>query len=86
MGEIIDEVCVIFASSPYIHLGADEANLLGLDRDPQFRAAMEKHKVGSVGGLFNHFLNRINERIIAHGKRSIAWEGFHLGCGLRPRD
>ncbi len=86
MGEIIDEVCILFASSPYIHLGADEANLHGLDRDPQFQAAIKKYGTGSVGGLFNHFLNRIDRRVKEHGKTSIAWEGFHLGNGPAELD
>jgi hypothetical protein len=76
----------MFASSPYLHLGADEANLHGLDRDPQFQAAIKKYDVGGVGGLFNHFLNRINKRVKARGKTSIAWEGFHLGHGPAELD
>ncbi|MGI9243057.1 MAG: family 20 glycosylhydrolase [Verrucomicrobiales bacterium] len=86
MGDILDEVCSIFSSSPYVHLGADEANLRGLDRNPQFKAAITRHGVDGVGGLFNHFLNRMNERVQAHGKTSIAWEGFHLAQGANQLD
>jgi N-acetyl-beta-hexosaminidase len=46
MRDIIDEVCELFPSSPYIHLGADEANLHGLDLNPQFQDAIQPLRPG----------------------------------------
>ncbi|MGD1979097.1 MAG: family 20 glycosylhydrolase [Akkermansiaceae bacterium] len=86
MGRILDEVCAIFQSSPYLHLGADEANLHGLDRNPEFQAAIKRHGVDGIGGLFNHFLNRMNKKVRSHGKSAIVWEGFHIGQGANQLD
>ncbi|MEM9235682.1 MAG: family 20 glycosylhydrolase [Verrucomicrobiota bacterium] len=76
---IINESCELFPSAPYIHLGADEANIWGLPGDPEFAAAIKKHKVGDIEGLFNHYINHLDEAIRAKGKKTIVWEGFNYG-------
>lgn len=86
LGDILDEVAAIFASSPYIHLGADEANIGGLAADPQFQQAMQANKIDNIGGLFNHFLNQMNARVKARGKAAIAWEGFGVEQGPSQLD
>lgn len=75
---LIDEAIDTFPDSPYIHVGADEANLSPLTRDPGYIQAIEALGVDNIHGLFNHFLNQLNERIVARGKRMIAWEGFEV--------
>lgn len=79
MDTIIHEVCDVFQSAPYIHLGADEANLNGMDRDPQFIKAIATHDVGDIHGLFNRYISHLAETIRKRGKKTIAWEGFDYG-------
>ena len=81
MGIIINEVCDVFDSSPYIHLGADEANIWGLPKDPEFKAAIAKYGVGGIEGLFNRFITHLNDTIKARGKKTVVWEGFN--CNLK---
>lgn len=75
---LIDEVIDVFPDSPYVHVGADEANLSPMTRDPGYIQAIQDLGVDNIHGLFNHFLNQLNERIVARGRRMIAWEGFEL--------
>ncbi len=75
---LVDEMAEMFPKSPYIHVGGDEANLGPLVSDPVFTKAIEDDKVGDIGGLFNYFLNQLDERVKSHGKRMIAWEGLSV--------
>jgi hexosaminidase len=72
MGEIAD----VFRTSPYIHIGGDEASLEGLAEDSDVRRYMAAHDLPDVNELYRHFLVRMNETVKRHGKRMIVWEGF----------
>ena len=76
---LIDEMCDVFQSTPYFHLGADEASIWGLSSDPEFQAAFTTYGVDGIEGLFNYFINELNDKIISRGKKTIVWEGFNYG-------
>ena len=88
MGKILNELCDVFQAAPYIHMGADEAGLGDFYSDPLTLAAITNYNVGSMGGMFNYFLNRMNDYIKARGKNMIVWEGFgiHSGNGRMDDD
>lgn len=89
MDILIGELCTIFASSPYIHIGADEASLGGVGQSDEEKAFMEKHGITSAGGLYNYYIVRMNEIIRKRGKQTICWEGFRGdgGGGVKiPKD
>jgi hexosaminidase len=75
---LVDELAEMFPKSPYIHIGGDEANLGPLVNDPAFVQAIADANVHDVDGLFNHFLNQLDERVKSHHKRTITWEGFSI--------
>ena len=76
---LIDEMCDVFQSTPYFHLGADEANIWGLSKDPEFAAAFETYGVDGIEGLFNYFITELNDKVKSCGKKTIVWEGFNYG-------
>ena len=76
---IVNEACDMFKSAPYIHLGADEANIWGLPSHPEFQAAIDKYDVGDIEGLFNYYISHLDDAIKARGKKTIVWEGFNYG-------
>ena len=76
LGVIINECCDMFQSSPYIHLGADEANLGGLDQQQEYIDAINTYGVGDIHGLFNYFISHLDDDIKARGKKTVVWEGF----------
>ena len=77
MDVLVGELCEVFASSPYIHIGADECDLSGVGESDEEKAFMAKHGLQGKGGLYNYYIVRMNEIIRKRGKQTISWEGFH---------
>lgn len=89
MDVLVGELCEVFASSPYIHIGADECSLGGIGESQEEKAFMAQHGIENRGGLYNYYIVRMNEIIKRHGKKTICWEGFHGdgGGGVKiPKD
>ncbi|TRX61680.1 family 20 glycosylhydrolase [Fulvivirga sp. M361] len=75
--EIISEIAPVFKSSPYFHIGGDEAIFNKTTEDPDVKAYMKKHELGKdVHELYRHFLVRLNEMVKKQGKQMCVWEGF----------
>lgn len=75
---LIGETCELFKSSPYFHIGADETQFAPFFAHPAVKeqlAALAAKGVNSEH-IFAHFINRINDIVKKHGKRTICWEGF----------
>jgi hypothetical protein len=79
--QIVDEVCDVFKSSPYFHIGGDEiepAWFIGRPETIEFlknRNMREKDKGGWEDILAYHVL-RMNEMVKKHGKKTIFWGGW----------
>ncbi|PQO47226.1 family 20 glycosylhydrolase [Blastopirellula marina] len=79
---LIGELCETFASSPYIHIGADEIWAENLKELPEYQPYVKQHGLtlaqeGDIGELICHFIVRVNKIVRQHGRQSIAWSGFH---------
>ena len=74
---LIGEICEVFASSPYVHIGADECSLGGVGKSEEERAFMARHGLTGPRGLYNYYIARVNQIVKRHGKQTICWEGFH---------
>jgi len=86
---LVGEMCGVFRSSPYFHIGADEAYLKGVGQSDEEKAFMAKHGLQGAAGLYCHYIVRMNEIVKKHGKQTIVWEGFHGSGGggvTIPRD
>lgn len=84
---ILGEVAEVFRTSPYIHIGADEANFQHHADDPDVQRYLAEHGLVDVDELYRHFLVRMNEIVKRHGKQTIVWEGFHREGEVEiPRD
>ncbi|QHI70392.1 family 20 glycosylhydrolase [Tichowtungia aerotolerans] len=77
LDDLIGELCEIFESTPYIHLGADEVK-----REKEIWPQMEgynlflqKNGLADVEELYRYFVRRVSLLISAHGKTPVAWEG-----------
>ncbi len=73
---IVGEMCEVFRSSPYFHIGGDEADLALADQNVDFKAAMKKHDLPNQHELYRRFICQMNEIVKHHGKQMIVWEGF----------
>lgn len=74
---IFDEVIEIFYTSPYFHIGADEATLSNLIGDPQVEALMKRESLGTeIDEIYRYFIVRMNEILKKKNKIMCVWEGF----------
>ena len=82
------EVMDIFHTSPYFHLGADEANLKLIVDDPDVKKFMKKNNLGSdIHELYRYFIVRMNTFFKSKGKQMFVWEGFSRNGKIEiPRD
>ena len=78
---LVGELCDMFKSSPYIHVGADEVWAEGLKNVPEYMPYVKKHGLklaeeGNVGELYCHFVVRMNEIVRKHDRQMIVWNNF----------
>jgi hexosaminidase len=66
---MIREISAVFKSSPYFHIGCDEARVH--TDDQQF---MKDHNLKDDGELFAWHVGQMNALVKKHGKRTTAWE------------
>lgn len=77
---IIGEMCEVFASSPYFHIGCDEVSGLGnVASTPQAQAFMKERNLKSDGELLAYFVGQVNEMVKKRGRKIIIWEGAANG-------
>jgi len=73
---IIGEMCDVFRSSPYFHIGSDEVTMGRVSLNSGYTAFMAAHGLTSDSDLANYFVARVNGMIKARGKKTIKWEGL----------
>ncbi len=87
LSEVVDDLCRWFPNSPYIHIGGDEVNKVPWTNCRHCQNYMKQHGLPNVEELYRHFIVRMNELVVKHGKQSIVWEGFKVdGLVEIPRD
>ncbi len=73
---IIGEMCAVFQSSPYFHIGSDEVTSGRLSLNPGYKAFMAKHGLKNDAELADHFVREACALVKKHGKKAIKWEGM----------
>ena len=75
---LIGEMCQVFKSSPYFHIGGDEADYVFADQNAHFQAAFKKLGLGDKAQheLYRRFLTLMDATVKKNGKQTIVWEGF----------
>jgi len=79
--EMINDMCDVFKSSPYFHIGGDEIELDRLKVAPHTAKYLKDHNMPDVdhGGmevLLKQHVLRLNEFIKKRGKKTIYWGGY----------
>ena len=72
---LIGEMCDVFHSSPYFHIGTDECETNGLPVHAGFKAFLAKRGLKNEGEVCGYFINQVNAMIAKRGKKTIKWEG-----------
>lgn len=78
LDKLVGEISDVFKSSPYFHIGGDEADYQYADQHPDFQAAFTKYglKGAAQHQIYRHFVNEMNGIVKRHGKQTVVWEGF----------
>jgi len=76
LDEILGEVCDLFPSSPYIHIGGDEAQIEDWLKCEGCLEYMREHGITCAQELYAHSVARLTEMILKRGRTPIVWEGF----------
>jgi hypothetical protein len=72
---LIGEMCDVFHSSPYFHIGTDECETNGLPVHAGFKKFLAKHNLKNETEVGSYFINQVNAMIAKRGKKTIKWEG-----------
>jgi hexosaminidase len=73
---IVGEMCAVFRSSPYFHIGGDEVSMGRVALHSGYKAFMERHQLKNDHELGKHFIVEVNEIVKKHGKKALKWEGL----------
>ena len=82
--DLMNEVMDVFQSTPYVHLGADEVGLGGLDQTPEYKQAQAQFGVKSVHDLYCKFIVDMRAVVAKRGKQAIVWEEAWNPAGAFP--
>ncbi len=83
METVIDEVCVLFPNSPYIHVGGDECPKTEWGKCPKCQKRISEEGLADEHELQSYFIQRMEKYINSKGKRIIGWDEILEG-GLAP--
>ena len=81
---LLNEVMDVFQSTPYVHLGADEVDLGGLDQTADYQEAQAKFGLQSVHDLYCKFITDLHTVVTRRGKKTIVWEEACNPAGAYP--
>ncbi len=73
---VIGEMCEVFQSTPFFHIGGDEADMALADQNEQFKAAEKNLGLSNHRELYRWFVATMNEVVRKNKKTMIVWEGF----------
>lgn len=81
--DIIKELADLFPS-PYINIGGDEVVFDYWAQCAECQALMKKEGYKDVEELHGHFVRRMEDIIVKHGKVMMGWDDIQDHGGLRP--
>jgi hexosaminidase len=73
---IVKEMALIFQSSPYIHIGCDEADFSKLGKLSETKEILKEKGFTSVQDLFYEYIVEMNNTVKSLGKKTLIWESF----------
>jgi hypothetical protein len=82
---LMNEVMDVFQGTPYVHLGADEVGLGGLEKTPEYKQAQQTlGNIKSPHDLYCKFIVDLHGIVAKRGKQAIVWEEAWNAGGAYP--
>jgi len=77
---LVGEMCDVFKSSPYFHIGGDEMYLFEIDEQQKTKDYIKQKGMKSLDDVLVQHVMRMNGIVRKHGKTTLAWEGIATGA------
>jgi len=74
LGTLVGEMCDVFKSSPYFHIGCDEMYYYELAERDRTATYFEKNGMTKIDDLIIQHIRRMNDIVRKHGRVTLAWE------------
>jgi len=87
INKLLEEICQMFPSTPYIHIGGDEANIKVWNHCKDSVKFMKDNGLADEQELYAEFDARVAQMVLDLGKTPIVWEGFSAkGAERMPKE
>ena len=73
---LIGEMCDVFRSSPYFHIGTDECETNAMAAHAGYKAFLARHGLKDEAEVTRRFIREVNAMVARRGKKTIKWEGI----------
>lgn len=81
---LMNEVMDVFQGTPFVHIGADEVGLGGLEQTADFREAQKQFGVKNAHDMYVKFVADLARTVNKRGKTPIVWEEGWNAEGMFP--
>jgi len=81
---LVGEMCEVFKSSPYFHIGGDEVEPSRYLGQAHVQKYMKEHSLSNKSAVWLPYGQNMARIVKKHGKKTIMWDGFPTGCPLDP--
>ncbi|MEI7837250.1 MAG: family 20 glycosylhydrolase, partial [Planctomycetota bacterium] len=75
---LVGEMCEVFKSSPYFHIGCDEMYYFQIEDKPSTNENLKKRGLKNLDEAFIQHVERMNAMVRSRGKMTLAWEGVAI--------
>ena len=82
LDDVLAEVAELFPSE-YIHIGGDECNKMNWRKCSHCQKVVEENKLKDMEELQSHFIMKVNDLVVAKGKKMIGWDEILSGKGAK---
>ncbi len=79
LDKLVGEMCDVFKSSPYFHIGGEDTYLFELVELQKTKDYLQKNNMKGVEDLLVQHAMRMNTIVRKHGKMTLAWESTAEG-------
>ncbi|MCY2929447.1 MAG: family 20 glycosylhydrolase [Planctomycetota bacterium] len=83
LDKIIAETVELFPTSPYVHVGCDEANMSYIDAEPATKEYLQKNHIPNVWKMYENHVARLHEMVRKHNRKMIVWQDCPLGSAAK---
>ena len=80
---LVGEMCDVFKSSPYFHIGGDEVEE-GYAGGAEAQKYMKEHNITDKHAIWLVYAQNMAKIVKKYGKKTLMWDGLPVGCPLDP--